>query len=566
VTRIVEGRGIVDRIELDGMKISIEVEAGGSRSGVNSKGERWENKVHSAYGYILGTNSPDGEHLDVWVKKNPKEGKRVYVIHQLTPDGSRYDEDKVMLGFNSAEQAIAAFKREAFKPEKMFGGLSEFDIEHFKVIAYQASNSSAMLASQRMYDKFEEKGLLPKGIKSPIQVAQIVKEGSDMLHISYEKSLIAESAFDLALSAGLKVLKSNNDVMFESEADLREFIRLIDESQEDNAHLGDLYEALPESFEQIVESNLSDAIADLKSELRVDDGDAWAVCDEIAKDYGLTGDQLAQAFERATGKRVPEYAAFRDQQKAANADAQRKTNLKTMTDAQKIAIMRKAGKRALELIDQGYEKLEAVEKAFQEDGFTRQEIFLLKPALERMLVDKGLGHKFRRSNESIDATELQRLAGIRSTVVESTGTPTVHAVKSSVTALTESHNTALRQYMVGYARAKQNKIMESISDIDMDAALRRLANTLLMHPQAPTDKIVAAVAEAAVRGDQRSLVEHVGNTTGLSVDAFREAITQRAWDDNRITRQVFESLMESTEANWNLNCPDKGTAFKKACR
>lgn len=561
MTRIDEGRGIVDRIELDGLEISIEVAAGDSRTGTNYKGERWERKVHSAYGYILGTNSPDGEHLDVWVKKNAKPGKRVYVVHQLSPDGSKYDEDKVMLGFSSAEQAIAAFKREAFKPEKMFGGMSEFDIEHFKVIAYSASNSSAMLASQRMYEKFEEKGLLPKGIKSPIQVARIVKEGTNMLHISYGKTLIAESAFDLAVRAGLKVLKSNNHIMFESETDLSEFIRLIDETQEDNAHLGDLYEALPESFEQIVESNLSDAISDLKSELRVGE-DAWRVVNSIAQDYGIDEKQLAAAFSRATGKTVETWAEHRDSQKTANADADRATSIKTMTDAQKMGIVRKLDAKAKEYLKLGYTGEEAVVKAFTEAGYSEEEIWLFRPAIERWYKEVGLGHRIRR--ESID--DLQRLAGVRSTVVESTGTPTVHAVRQNVSALTESHNAALRQYMIGYARNKQAAIMESISDIDMDAALRRLANTFLNYPMAPTAKIVEAVAEAAVRGDQRALVEHIGNTTGLSVDAFREAIGQREWEKNRITRQVFESLMESTEANWNLNCPDKGTAFTKACR
>lgn len=409
MTRIDEGRGIVDRIELDGMKISIEVEAGGTRSGTNFKGERWENKVSSAYGYILGTNSPDGEHLDVWVKKNPKEGKRVYVVHQLTPDGSRYDEDKVMLGYSSADEAIKAFKREAFKPEVMFGGYSEFDIEHFKVIAYQASNSSAMLASQRMYDKFEEKGLLPKGIKSPIQVAQIVKEGIDMLHISYGSTLIAESAFDLARRAGLQVLKANTDVLFESEEDLREFIRLIDESQEDNAHLGDIYDALPESIDEII-------------------------------------------------------------------------------------------------------KLQT------------------------------------------------------SKLTETRATPSVHSTKKIISSLNETHNWAIANFMVEFAINKSQTLNESLSDIDMDAALRRLANTFLMHPKAPTTQVVEAVANAAARGDTRALVEHVATTTGLSVDAFRNALAQRVWENNRITRNTFESLMEATEQGWNLNCPDKGTAFINACK
>lgn len=122
------------------------------------------------------TNSPDGEHLDCWLEVNPKEDAKVYVIHQLTPDGSRYDEDKVMLGFRSREAAIQAFKENCYKPGKMVGGVTEFDMEIFKIVAYQASHSSAILCSQKMYNSLKEKGLLNSRIKNPIQIAKIVRE------------------------------------------------------------------------------------------------------------------------------------------------------------------------------------------------------------------------------------------------------------------------------------------------------------------------------------------------------------------------------------------------------
>jgi len=602
---IQEGRGIVDRIQLDGLEISIEVAAGGTRSGTNAKGERWENKVYSSYGYILGTNSPDGEHLDVWVKKNPKSGKAVYVVHQLTPDGSKYDEDKVMLGYSSADEAIRAFKREAFKPEKMFGGMSEFQIEHFKVVAYQASNSKAMLASQKMFDKFVEKGLLPKGIKSPIQVSQIVKEGVDMgLHISYKSNIVAESAFDLAHSAGLKVLKSNTDVIFESEQDLAGFIKLIDETLEDHAHLGDLHEMLPEDFGVVTESNLTDAIDDLKSELRADDGDAYAVADIIAGDYGLDTEQLIKAFENAVKMRITQYAAHRDGIKQNDADLKAKEQ-KAAADAKAAKNAEAARKRQLNspqgkmhelaqyvmnrigdffpdgdptdavidgLRDMGIDSWEYQRK--YESHFRKQFKALTgyetpydyaATLWDDMDADNPGQYGDRNPyRESVDT--MLKLAGVKSAVMESKGTPLVHSVKSQVVALTEAHNTALRKFMINAAVKKQRAIMESVSDVDMDSALRRFANTLLMYPNVATNVVLEKVAERAVRGDTRALREHVSATTGLDLDSFRTAISQRQWKENRITRQMFESLMESTEANWNLNCPDKGVAFTKACR
>lgn len=167
------------RMQFQGMDISIEIPAGGKRTGVNKAGEKWENEIDDAYGYIKGTHSPDGEHLDCYVRRNPDKDADVYVMHQMTVDGSKFDEDKVMLGYSSAAEATKAFKKFTFKPKEMFGGMSEFCLDHFKVVAYQASRSSAMLASEETYEDFKKRNLLPKGVKSPIDVAKRVSEGSE---------------------------------------------------------------------------------------------------------------------------------------------------------------------------------------------------------------------------------------------------------------------------------------------------------------------------------------------------------------------------------------------------
>lgn len=165
------------RIHFEGLDISVEVPAGGYRRGVNKKtGEAWAHKIPDAYGYIKGTHSPDGEHLDCYLRKNPKKGAKVYVMHQLTVDGSRFDEDKVMLGYSSKSEAIKAFKEVTFKPTTMYGGCTEFDMEHFQVIAFSASKSKAMLTNNQTFDEFKKKGLITGGIKSPIQVAKKVSE------------------------------------------------------------------------------------------------------------------------------------------------------------------------------------------------------------------------------------------------------------------------------------------------------------------------------------------------------------------------------------------------------
>ena len=164
-------------MNFEGLDISVEVPANGFRRGVNKKtGEPWAVKVADHYGYIKGTHSPDGEHLDCYLKKNPKKGSKVYVIHQLTVDGSKFDEDKVMLGYDTKSQAIRAFKEVTFKPNTMFGGCTEFEMEHFQAIAYSASKSHAMLTRNETYDDFKKRGLLGSNIKSPVMVARKVSE------------------------------------------------------------------------------------------------------------------------------------------------------------------------------------------------------------------------------------------------------------------------------------------------------------------------------------------------------------------------------------------------------
>jgi hypothetical protein len=164
-------------MSFDGLDISIEVPADGYRRGKNKRtGEEWAIKVPAHYGYIKGTHSPDGEHLDCYVRKNPKKGSKVYVMHQMTVDGSRFDEDKVMLGYTNKNEAIRAFKSVTFKPTVMYGGCTEFEMEHFQVMAFSASTSHAMLTSRETFSDFKKRGLLGKTIKSPIMVARKVSE------------------------------------------------------------------------------------------------------------------------------------------------------------------------------------------------------------------------------------------------------------------------------------------------------------------------------------------------------------------------------------------------------
>ena len=63
--------------------------------------------MHNTYGYIRGTESADGDHIDIFLSDNPTEGK-VFVVDQINKDGS-FDEHKVMYGFSDMESAKRAY-------------------------------------------------------------------------------------------------------------------------------------------------------------------------------------------------------------------------------------------------------------------------------------------------------------------------------------------------------------------------------------------------------------------------------------------------------------------------
>lgn len=101
----------VGTIDFRGLTIHIENKPGDTRSGVGPTGKKWSTKMKLPYGEILGTRGTDKDKLDVYVGPF-RNADNVYIIHQNHVGGrksGKYDEDKVMLGFNSLEQAKEAY-------------------------------------------------------------------------------------------------------------------------------------------------------------------------------------------------------------------------------------------------------------------------------------------------------------------------------------------------------------------------------------------------------------------------------------------------------------------------
>ncbi len=138
------GYPLEGRTKIHGMDISIENKKGSVRSGVDKDGHEWAIKMAYDYGYIRGTVGKDKDHVDVYIGNNP-ESEKVFIVHQNDPTTGKYDEDKVMLGFNSAKEAKAAYLRQYDRPG-FFGEMVEMSIEEFKEKAFDKKNKGKMIA------------------------------------------------------------------------------------------------------------------------------------------------------------------------------------------------------------------------------------------------------------------------------------------------------------------------------------------------------------------------------------------------------------------------------------
>lgn len=118
-------------INVDGYDITIENPKGSVRSGVDSKGNRWETTMHNTYGYIRGTEGVDGDHIDVFLSDNPTSGS-VFVVDQVNPDTGAFDEHKVMYGFASKEEAREAYLANYDEGWQGLGAITEVSREEFK--------------------------------------------------------------------------------------------------------------------------------------------------------------------------------------------------------------------------------------------------------------------------------------------------------------------------------------------------------------------------------------------------------------------------------------------------
>ncbi|MGY8872238.1 MAG: strawberry notch-like NTP hydrolase domain-containing protein, partial [Pseudomonadales bacterium] len=119
------------RFDFNGLKVAIENPKGSVRKGVDPDGNKWENEIKHHYGDISGVKGADGDNMDVFVGDNPASS-RVFVIDQVDPKTGKFDEHKVMTGFDSLDEAKAGYLANYDKNWKGLGEISEIGFDDFK--------------------------------------------------------------------------------------------------------------------------------------------------------------------------------------------------------------------------------------------------------------------------------------------------------------------------------------------------------------------------------------------------------------------------------------------------
>lgn len=142
------------RTMFQGIPISVENKKGSIRRGTSPEWGPWETKMRHPYGYVRGTKKMgmDGAELDVFMGPN-KLAKNAYVIMiRKAPDFRKDDEQKIMLGFDSAEAAKQALLKH-FDDPRFFGRSKTMSMHEFrKWVMRKPIKLAANLGEPNVYD------------------------------------------------------------------------------------------------------------------------------------------------------------------------------------------------------------------------------------------------------------------------------------------------------------------------------------------------------------------------------------------------------------------------------
>ncbi len=119
-------------VTIRGLDIAIENPAGSERSGVNRDGKKWTSKMRHHYGYFKGTRGRDKDHLDVFLGPDPENADKVFIVNQTSQATGSFDEHKIMWGFETEDEARAAYLSNYEEGWQGLGSICTLFVDEFK--------------------------------------------------------------------------------------------------------------------------------------------------------------------------------------------------------------------------------------------------------------------------------------------------------------------------------------------------------------------------------------------------------------------------------------------------
>ena len=176
---------------IPGIEITIENPAGSTRSGTDTAGNTWSQKMRDHYGYIKRTESAEGaeEQLDVFVGEN-LDSDLVFVVDQVNQNTGEFDEHKVMMGYGSQMDAVRAYKRNYQRKWKV-GPVTVMTREQFAGWLERGDQTQPVDRTLR-------------GVASAAEVADIARAQGEVVRFSVED--VPSSGAGAAAQAGMEVV------------------------------------------------------------------------------------------------------------------------------------------------------------------------------------------------------------------------------------------------------------------------------------------------------------------------------------------------------------------------
>lgn len=163
-------------INIQGFDITIENPKGSTRSGVDENGREWSNTLQNHYGYFKRTEGKDGDQIDVFIGENP-ESETVFVVDQNNPESGAFDESKVMLGFDSSQEAQDAYMSNFEEGWQGFGNITPVSVEDFKKWLYDGKKQRKAFAKYKGHEAMQPEDTLTPNLdtQSPEQAIKEFK-------------------------------------------------------------------------------------------------------------------------------------------------------------------------------------------------------------------------------------------------------------------------------------------------------------------------------------------------------------------------------------------------------